>query len=331
MSKSLKFNETLEKAISFLLDYKPDYVQPVTNISNLCKLLYLDFFQDTIQEDGLSKAEGSSNLQYQRLSIAGKILVLDIDYNTNLDTKKEQITNVMLVLASNFDQFNYKNQLNENIFLNNLTKEVTLKKFYQNLKVMKNMDDCTDIDDSAMDCFQHYNSTVKSLHTYFINTLSINSDHISVNKGDELNLMFGIDDVDVLRISPVFEVATENNPLTVLEYDGNNWIDKITTAKRFLKFKVYFPTDIQFNERMSSVLGPDNFQNTKSLNFYDLKVDGLTINAEFMNKHFETLWKWVYWYVMILEKNTSLTDDGESIMKNGQLLKFENEIGTWTF
>ena len=331
MSKSLKFNETLENAISFLLDYKPDYVQAVTNISNLCKLLYLDFFQDTIQDEGLSKGEGSTNLQFQRLSIAGKILVLDIDYNTNLQTKKEQITNVMLVLASNFDQFNYKNQLNENIFLNNLTKETTLKKFYQNVKVMKSMDDCTDIDDASMDCFQHYNSIVKSLHSYFINTLSINSDNINVNKGDELNLMFGIGDVDVLRISPVFEIATENNPLSMLEYDGDKWKDTIITAKKFLKFKISFPTDIQFNERMSSVLGPDNFQNTKSLNFYDLKVDGLTINAEVMNKHFVTLWKWVYWYVMILEKSTNLTDDGESIMKNGQLLKFENEIGTWTF
>jgi len=82
---------------------------------------------------------------------------------------------------------------------------------------------------------------------------------------------------------------------------------------------------------MSSLLGPDNFQNNKSLNFYDLKVDGLKVSAELMNKHFGTLWKWVYWYTLILEKSTSLTDDGESIMKNGQLLKFENEIGTWTF
>lgn len=331
MSKSVKFNETLEKTVSFLLDYKPDYVEPVTNISNLCKLLYLDFFQDTIQEDDVEKEGGATNLKYQRLSIAGKILVLDIDYSTNLETKKEQISNVMLVLASNFDQFNYKNSKNENIFLNNLTKEHTLSKFYKNLKTMKSMDDCTDIDDTATDCFQYYNSTMKSFYNHFISKLNISTNHISINKHDELNMVFSINGVNVLTISPVFDNSNTESSIKLLEYNNETWDERETAVKKFLTFKVQFPTDIQFNERMSSLLGPDNFQNNKSLNFYDLKVDGLKVSAELMNKHFGTLWKWVYWYTLILEKSTSLTDDGESIMKNGQLLKFENEIGTWTF
>ena len=326
MSRSAKFDETLEKAISFLLDYKPDYVHPVTNISNLCKLLYLDFFQDTIQD---STTEDDNSI-YQRLSIAGKILVLDIDYKTDVETKQDCITNVMLVLASNFDQFNYKNHLNENIFLNNLTREQTLSKFYHNVKIMKNMDDCTDMDKGSTDFFQYYNNTVKDLFDYFATKLNINADHISINKNDELNMVLSIGNVDVLRIIPVFKNATADS-VKLLEYNSGTWEERDTKATKFLCFKVHFPIDIQFNERMSSLLGPDNFQNNKSLNFYDLKVDGLTLNAELMNKNFEMLWKWVYWYTVILEKSTSLTDDGESIMKNGQLLKFENEIGTWTF
>ncbi|SGZ40417.1 uncharacterized protein HGUI_02617 [Hanseniaspora guilliermondii] len=327
MSKTLKFDETLERAISFLLDYKPDYVHPVTNISNLCKLLYLDFFQDTIQDNSTE----DSNSLYQRLSIAGKVLVLDIDYKTDLETKQDLITNVMLVLASNFDQFNYKNHLNENIFLNNLTKEQTLSKFYHNLKIMKSMDDCTDIDEGSTDCFQYYNTTVKNFFNYFVTKLNINSDHISINKDDELNMVLSIGNSDVLRIMPMFKESTTDDPIKLLEYSNETWEERENKSTRFLCFKVHFPIDIQFNERMSSLLGPDNFQNNKSLNFYDLKVDGLKLDAELLNKYFEILWKWVYWYTMILEKSTSLTDDGESIMKNGQLLKFENEIGTWTF
>lgn len=326
MSRSAKFDETLERAISFLLDYKPDYVHPVTNISNLCKLLYLDFFQDTIQD---STTEDDNSI-YQRLSIAGKILVLDIDYKTDVETKQDRITNVMLVLASNFDQFNYKNHLNENIFLNNLTREQTLSKFYHNVKIMKNMDDCTDMDKESTDFFQYYNNTIKDLFDYFVAKLNINADHVSINKNDELNMVLSIGNVDVLRIIPVFKNATADS-VKLLEYNSGTWEERDTKATKFLSFKVHFPIDIQFNERMSSLLGPDNFQNNKSLNFYDLKVDGLTLNAELMNKHFEMLWKWVYWYTVILEKSTSLTDDGESIKKNGQLLKFENEIGTWTF
>lgn len=326
MSRSAKFDETLEKAISFLLDYKPDYVHPVTNISNLCKLLYLDFFQDTIQD---STTEDDNSI-YQRLSIAGKILVLDIDYKTDVETKQDRITNVMLVLASNFDQFNYKNHLNENIFLNNLTKEQTLSKFYHNVKIMKNMDDCTDMEKGSVDFFQYYNNTIKDFFKYFVTKLNINTDHISINKNDELNMVLSIGNNDVLRIIPVFKSATTDS-VRLLEYNNDTWEERDILATRFLCFKVHFPIDIQFNERMSSLLGPDNFQNNKSLNFYDLKVNGLALNAELMNKNFEMLWKWVYWYTVILEKSTSLTDDGESIMKNGQLLKFENEIGTWTF
>lgn len=325
MSRSAKFDETLEKAISLLLDYKPDYVHPVTNISNLCKLLYLDFFQDTIQD---STTEDDNSL-CQRLSIAGKILVLDIDYKTDVETKHDRITNVMLVLASNFDQFNYKNHVDENIFLNNLTKEQTLSKFYRNVKIMKNMDDCTDMDKGSTDFFQYYNNTMKDLFTYLATKLNISADHIRINKNDELNMVLVIDNSDVLRIMPEFKTATAESA-TILEYNNGIWEERDITASKFMCFKVLFPTDIQFNERMSSLLGPDNFQNNKSLNFYDLKVDGLTVDAELMNKHFDMLWKWVYWYTMILEKSTSLTDDGESIMKNGQLLKFENEIGTWT-
>lgn len=334
MSKSEKFNDTLAKAVSFLLGCKSDFVQPISNITNLCKLLNLDYFQDSLQDEN-EGLDSKLHLQ-QRLSIAGKILVLDIDYSVDEETNKSEITNVMLVLASSFDQFNYKNDLDENIFLNNLTKEITLSKFNHNLNILKAMDDFSDSENiSSDDCFQYYQKTMNGLKSFFIDHLSINKDVIFVNKKDEFNITFNLNGEDVLEIVPTI-VCGDSQPLSKLIYNDLEKVWKELEHPEHLKyisFELKLLSDISFNERMSSMFGSENFQNNKSLNFFELKKTGkpIYLTSDFLNNKIKYFIKWIFWYKNILEENTALPDDGESIMKNGQLLKFENEMGTWSF
>lgn len=334
MSKSEKFNDTLAKAVSFLLGCKSDFVQPISNITNLCKLLNLDYFQDSLQDDN-DGMNIKSNLQ-QRLSIAGKILVLDIDYSVDEVTNTSEITNVMLVLASTFDQFNYKNDLDENIFLNNLTKEITLSKFNHNLNILKSMDDFSDSENiSSDDCFQYYQKTMNGFKSFFIHHLSINKDFIFVNKNDEFNITFNLNGEDVLEIVPT-TVNEDSKPLSKLIYNDLEKVWKESEHlehSKYITFELKLLSDVSFNERMSSMLGSENFQNNKSLNFFELKKTGkpIYLTSDFLNNKIKYFMKWIFWYKNILEENTALPDDGESIMKNGQLLKFENEMGTWSF
>lgn len=337
MSKSDHFNHTLNKTIAFLLDYKPDYVQLISNITNLCKLLNLDFFQDTIQDEDENDIENvTTSSKNQRLSIAGKILVLDIDYKVSENDAYNEIMNVMLVLASNFDQFNYRNERDENIFLNNLTREVKLAKFNNNLKILKAMDDFSDVESiHGEDCFQYYQKTVNSLAEFFIETLKINKELIVVNKNDEFNITFTLNEEDILQIVPT-TVNQSKRKVTKLIFESreNIWRDsEELDVPAYIGFEVTILSSISFNERMSSLFGSENFQNNKSLNFFELKKNGAPfyLSSEFLNSKFKYFWKWIFWYKNILEGSDTLTDDGESIMKNGQLLKFENEIGTWSF
>ncbi|OBA26696.1 hypothetical protein HANVADRAFT_75495 [Hanseniaspora valbyensis NRRL Y-1626] len=344
MSKSQQFNETLNKAISFLLDYKPDYVQPISNITNLCKLLNLDFFQDSLQDETEDNDSKTSQEQQQRLSIAGKILVLDIDYIVKENSNYNEILNVMLVLASNFDQFNYKNELGENIFLNNLTKESKLFKFNHNLKILKAMDDFSDTDNlNSDDFFQYYQKTMNGMKSFFIDHLNISKDVIFVNKNDEFNVTFNLNGEDIFQIVPVIITNKKNDEenetikISKLIYNEleKTWQDSTEPLEinKNISFELKLLSEISFNERMSSLFGSENFQNNKSLNFFELKKSGrpIYLTADFLNNKFKYFWKWVFWYKTILEGSTNLTNDGDSIMKNGQLLKFENEIGTWSF
>ncbi|XBW38195.1 hypothetical protein QEN19_003787 [Hanseniaspora menglaensis] len=336
MSKSENFDSTLRKAIAVLLEHKPDYVQPISNITNLCKLLGLDFFQDSIQEeDDNVTSENSASIQ-QRLSIAGKILVLDIDYTLNSDTGVSNISNVMLVLASNFDQFNYKNENGENIFLNNFTKETKLAKFNHNLKILKAMDDFSDVEliDSD-DCFQYYQKTINSIQNFCTEKLNIPKESIFVNKDDEFNLTLCISGKNVLQLIPsASEPGAAGSKKLFFDDVEMKWAESEVPANvGCIQFEIRLIADIAFNERMSSMFGSEKFQNNKSLTFFELKKSEgpFYLSADFLNIKFKFLWKWIFWYTNILEGQTTVDEDGETMMKNGQLLKFENEIGTWSF
>lgn len=132
--------ETLKKMIEMFQEYKPGSVT-LDNITKLCQTLGLESFIDDIDSNT------------SRLSTASKIIVIDIDF----DKKEEIVKDVKLVLASNFDHFNYYNtsidhipqapgstpdtyDKNKNILYNSLTQYPTLHEFHHNLQYLYLLD-----------------------------------------------------------------------------------------------------------------------------------------------------------------------------------------------
>lgn len=128
--------ETLGQMIQLLREYKPGNVT-LENITKLCQTLGLESFVDDINND------------LSRLSTASKIIVIDIDF----DKKLQKVRDVKLVLASNFDYFNYfldnfdstKGESN-NILLNSLTMCQDLKLFHENLQFLFLLDTYSQVD-----------------------------------------------------------------------------------------------------------------------------------------------------------------------------------------
>lgn len=128
--------ETLGQMVQLLREYKPGTVT-LENITKLCQTLGLESFVDDI------------NNKLARLSTASKIIVIDIDF----DKIQNRVKDVKLVLASNFDYFNYfiddfdssKGETN-NILLNSLTLYDDLKKFHSNLQFLYLLDTYSQVD-----------------------------------------------------------------------------------------------------------------------------------------------------------------------------------------
>lgn len=129
------YGEQLDAMIQLLQDYKSGSVK-LDNITKLCQTLGLESFIDNIDSE------------ISRLSTASKIIVIDIDF----DKKKGKVADVKLVLASNFDNFNYFTEQPEsatasnNILLNSLVLYHDLHEFHHNLKYLHLLDTYSNID-----------------------------------------------------------------------------------------------------------------------------------------------------------------------------------------
>ncbi|CCH62440.1 hypothetical protein TBLA_0H01530 [Henningerozyma blattae CBS 6284] len=143
--------ETLKKMIEKFQEYKPGSVT-LDNITKLCQTLGLESFIDDIG-NGVS-----------RLSTASKIIVIDIDF----DKIEGKVKDVKLVLASNFDNFNYYNtniehkamdsttnnnsandnddDKSKNILFNSLSEYSTLHEFHHNLQYLYLLDSFSQIE-----------------------------------------------------------------------------------------------------------------------------------------------------------------------------------------
>ena len=130
-----KYTDTLNEMITLFKNYKPGIVT-LDNITKLCQTLGLESFIDDVDNE------------VARLSTASKIIVIDIDF-----IKSEgKVKDVKLVLASNFDNFNYfenKNPLESglqsqdkesNILLKSLIEYPNLNEFHENLEFLYLLD-----------------------------------------------------------------------------------------------------------------------------------------------------------------------------------------------
>ncbi|AJV94013.1 CHS_3a_G0056160.mRNA.1.CDS.1 [Saccharomyces cerevisiae] len=156
--------ETLDSMIELFKDYKPGSIT-LENITRLCQTLGLESFTEELSNE------------LSRLSTASKIIVIDVDYNK----KQDRIQDVKLVLASNFDNFDYFNQRDgehekSNILLNSLTKYPDLKAFHNNLKFLY-----------LLDAYSHIESDSTS-HNNGSSDKSLDSSNASFNNQGKLDL-----------------------------------------------------------------------------------------------------------------------------------------------
>ena len=154
-----EYIDTLNEMITLFKNYKPGMVT-LDNITKLCQTLGLESFIDDVDEET------------SRLSTASKIIVIDIDF----DKAEGRVKDVKLVLASNFDNFNYferktvdstQNHDNENnILLKSLVKFPYLNEFHENLEFLYLLDSYSQLDTdaggSANGSVFHGNTTTQS-------------------------------------------------------------------------------------------------------------------------------------------------------------------------
>ncbi|KAG0668578.1 Mediator of RNA polymerase II transcription subunit 1 [Maudiozyma exigua] len=135
-----EYTDTLNEMISLFKNYKPGKVT-LDNITKLCQTLGLESFIDDVDNET------------GRLSTASKIIVIDIDFMKNDGSVKD----VKLVLASNFDNFNYfenkdihdintNGNKENNILLRCLIDCSNLNKFHENLKFLYLLDTYSQLD-----------------------------------------------------------------------------------------------------------------------------------------------------------------------------------------
>lgn len=142
------YGERLDEIIRLFQDYKSGSVK-LDNITKLCQTLGLESFIEDVEPD------------VSRLSAASKIIVIDIDFAKG----KGKVTDVKLVLASNFDNFNYyvdqydNESASGNILLNSLTHYQDLHEFHHNLKYLHLLDTFSNIDIDASNGSTNANGT----------------------------------------------------------------------------------------------------------------------------------------------------------------------------
>ncbi|KAL6942111.1 hypothetical protein ACO0QE_003277 [Hanseniaspora vineae] len=139
MSGKDDFKNQLSEMIDLLQVYCPGKISK-ENVECLCQILGLETFIDN-----LSANAGT------RLSIASKIIVIDIDFD---NSSEHLVKDAKLVLASNFDNFNYYNAENKtNILFNSLKSSnySDLSIFTKNLKFLRLLDaySNTSLDDDS--------------------------------------------------------------------------------------------------------------------------------------------------------------------------------------
>ncbi|CAI4054934.1 hypothetical protein SUVZ_16G3470 [Saccharomyces uvarum] len=213
MVEADSYMETLNSMIELFKDYKPGSIT-LENITRLCQTLGLESFTEELSNE------------LSRLSTASKIIVIDVDYNK----KQDRIQDVKLVLASNFDNFDYFNlkdgeQERSNILLNSLTKYPDLKAFHNNLKFLY-----------LLDAYSHIESESSS-HNNTSSDKNLDSSNTSLNNQGKLDL---------------FKYFTELSHYIRQYFQDNSLNFKVRTNLND-KFGIYISTQDENNQEVPLV------------------------------------------------------------------------------
>ncbi|CAM9015789.1 unnamed protein product [Wickerhamomyces anomalus] len=173
----------------------------VQNIQRLSNIHKFETFIETIND------------KVKRLSIAGKILVMDIDFielpSKNKDQTRFELNDVRLILANNNNSFKYVNTENgENILKNCLLNYPDLSKFDETLETLSIFDQVSHDD---FDLFDYYMKIYDAFH-------QIPEFDVKMNTNDKFTII----------VQDMFEVSLVNDErlnLSRVEYNGE-WNDK---------------------------------------------------------------------------------------------------------
>lgn len=187
-------------AIVKLLKSSPGSVT-VQNIQRLSNIYKFETFIETIDEN------------VKRLSIAGKILVIDIDFTElpgkSKDQTKFDLKDVRLILANNNNSFKYVNtETGENILRNCLIKYPNLTKFDQNLETLSIFDQFSHKD---FDLFDYYMKIYEAFE-----------------KNGEFQVKMNLNDKFSIIVQDMFQISLVNDErlnLSRLEFN-DEWVNK---------------------------------------------------------------------------------------------------------
>lgn len=247
--KMLDFNSNLNSSLELLYNYSKNFELSIDLIQKLSQQLKLDTFIDTdayahILDQALTD-ENSNPIKFQRLSIAGSLILIDVDFvgstiyrvsfslanqldDDNINPNnglKNPLIDTQLPIIVKQDDFNVVNLdfsknphslLNKNIdnniediLLANL-KTPTLNNFPANLKYLANLDR---LSNSQIDLFNYNNNIALILQTLYnieINDL-INNDQTIDNRPDGWLLKHGL----INSIGKILIHNGENNQIGV--------------------------------------------------------------------------------------------------------------------
>ncbi|CDO92462.1 unnamed protein product [Kluyveromyces dobzhanskii CBS 2104] len=301
------FVESLNEMIQKLLNYKPGS-RTLSNVIKLCQTLGLESFVDQIDSTK------------SRLSIASNIVVIDIDYENEMET----ILDVKLVLASNFDKFNYFNEKGENILLTSLSDVQDLKAFHHNLKFLVFLDSFSNIDiesgHTSLDLFKYYSDLPKMLQEFLVDQ------KLPFKVRTNENSTFGISIYDSDGVNRIMSVGLEvtpnlDRPFYEYVYDSKlkDWLNESSDASTqgislVLKFAepVVFPEtwlspEILIDEKPKLFELPHQSQLKHTIKLQNeltsemLLLDSFRISNEDISLLPDFL-KWYNWHKIVLEE-----------------------------
>lgn len=297
--------DTLTQMITLLQEYRPGLVT-LENVTRLCKTLKLESFIDNIDNDTL------------RLSTASKIIVIDMDFHKS----DKQVKDVKLVLASNFDGFNYFNDGdNGNILFNSLSCFSDLQTFYYNVKFLSILDAHSNIEiepgvttkRDRFDLFKYFTELPDQLRTYF-QDLGVDA-RVKTNVDNRFGIYLTRNDEPFAKIS-LEECQDREYRFYEYIYKNGEWINEspesvtsgIKLTLQISDQSLYFPLELASHDLL---MGSDSqrpfsvVNHQRSIPLHNDLTSTLVPATKFniSNDNIELLvelLRWLYWWQQVL-------------------------------